>query len=150
MFSRWIDFDRTIPTMDELQRRMNRLFDELDVVRGPVGAVALHGSWPPVNLYDDGDALVVEALVPGLGAGDITVTSNQGVMTLAGERKSDLPEGYRAHRRERGAVHFSRSFSFPCEVDLEKTSATVKDGVLTITVAKAPEAKPRQITVKAE
>ena len=151
MLSRWTDFDRTLSMMDEFQRRMNLLFDEYEGGSTPArGRIALHGTWPPMNLYDGGEELVVEALVPGLSDKEITVTCNQGVMTIAGERKDEVPEGYTVHRRERGAVRFSRSFSFPCEVDLEKTSASVKDGILTVTVAKAPEAKPRQITVKAQ
>ena len=60
-----------------------------------------------------------------------------------------LDEGKVNHRRERGSVRFSRSFSLPCPVDPEKASATVKDGILTVRLEKAPEARPRQITVKA-
>lgn len=149
MLWRWTDFDRTLSMMDELQRRMNRLVDEYEGVRSPEQGVAMTGSWPPINLYDAGEELVVEAMVPGLRESDLTVTCNQGVMTIAGERKTELPKGYTVHRRERGEVRFSRSFTFPCAVDLEKVSALVKDGILTVTVAKAPEAKPRQITVKA-
>ncbi|MCK6588252.1 MAG: Hsp20/alpha crystallin family protein, partial [Polyangiaceae bacterium] len=72
------------------------------------------------------------------------------VLTLKGERKSDAPQGYTAHRRERAPIQFARSFSLPCRVDLEKTSAVVKDGLLTVTMAKAPEAQPRQIQVQAK
>ncbi len=148
MLTRWTDFDRTLSMMDEIQRRMNLLFDEYEVQGRPGRGVALSGTWPPMNLYDDGEELVVEAMVPGLSEKDLTITCNQGVMTIAGEHRDDLPEGYVVHRRERSAVRFSRSFTFPCEVDLEKTRAAVKDGILTITLAKAPEAKPRQIKIQ--
>ena len=72
------------------------------------------------------------------------------MLTISGERKVEAPEGYSVHRQERGSVKFSRSFTFPCRIDTEKASATVKDGVLTIKLAKAAEAKPRKITVTAQ
>jgi HSP20 family protein len=136
--------------MDELQRRMNRLFDEFDAPQWPTRGMRMRAGWPPVNLYDSGDALLVEALVPGLTDKEIQVSCNQGVLTLAGERKPDVPEGFSVHRRERGQVSFSRSFSLPCEVDLERTQASVKNGVLKVKLPKAEQAKPRQITVKAQ
>ena len=61
-----------------------------------------------------------------------------------------MPSGYTAHRRERAPVQFARSFALPCKVDIEKTAAVIKDGVLTVTMAKAPEAQPRQIQVQAK
>lgn len=150
MLTRWSDLDRAFSVMDELQRRMNRLFDEYDVGRWPGLEGLTAGSWPAVNLYDAGDDLVIKALVPGLTTKEIQITGNHEVLTVSGERKLEAPEGYSAHRQERGSVKFSRSFTFPCKVNLEKAKATVKDGVLTIQLAKAAEAKPRQITVKAE
>jgi HSP20 family protein len=150
MLTRWSDLDRAFSAMDELQRRMNRLFDEYDGGRWPSFARLTTGTWPAVNLYDAGDDLVIKAQVPGLSEKDIQITGNQEVLTLSGERTVDVPEGYSVHRQERGSVRFSRSFTFPCKVNLEKTTATVKDGLLTITLAKAAEARPRQITVKAE
>ncbi len=149
MLTRWSELDRAFSVMDELQRRMNRLFDEVDSGRW-AGSSFVGGAWPPVNLYDAGDDLVIRAMVPGLTEKELEITGNQEVLTLSGERKLEVPEGYSVHRQERGGVRFSRSFTFPCKVNLEKTKAAVKDGVLTITLPKAPEAKPRQITVKAE
>lgn len=146
MLTHWTRFDRTLSMMDELQRRMNRLFAEYE----PARAAGVAAAWPPVNLYDAGESLVVEAMVPGLSEDELDIRCNQGVLTLSGERKAEGPEGYRVHRQERGSLRFSRSFSFPCEVDLEKATAHVKHGVLTVTLPKSPEAKPRQIAVKAE
>jgi HSP20 family protein len=136
--------------MDELQRRMNRLFHEYDERRAPAFPRLSMGTWPQVNLFDAGDELVIQAQVPGMSEKDFEITGNQEVLTISGERRVEHPEGYSVHRQERGGVKFSRSFTFPCKVDMEKTSAAVKDGLLTIRLAKAPEAKPRQITVKAQ
>jgi HSP20 family protein len=149
----WPDIDRTVAAMDEFQRRMNQLFkgyEGHETYRRPGLAATPRGSWPPVNLYDAGEELVLHALVPGVTEKDLTITAHQDVLTLSGERQSTAPEGYSVHRQERGGIRFSRSFTLPCACDLEKVSATVKDGVLTVRLAKAAEAKPRQITVTAK
>ena len=78
---------------------------------------------------------------------ELQISLNQDVLTLSGERKPDAVEGYTVHRKERPSVRFSRSFSLPCKVDPEKTSAVLKNGVLTLALNKAAEAQPRQIAV---
>jgi len=142
----WPDYDRTFEVMDNLQR----LFSDLETYRRPGFSSTARGSWPPVNLHDSGEELVLSALVPGMSEKDLTITANQDMINIAGERKTSVPEGHSVHRQERGSVRFSRSFTFPCKCDLERVSASVKDGVLTVKVAKAPEAKPRQITITAK
>lgn len=157
MLTRWSDFDTTFTIMDELRRRMDRLFDEADESTpgrpwtGRVLPTDFAGrAWPHLHLFDDGSNLLVEAEVPGVVEKDIDITINQDVLTLKGVRKSDAPEGYSVHRQERVAARFDRSFTLPCKVDAEKTSASLKNGVLTITLAKAPEAQPKKITVRAQ
>lgn len=149
MPTRWTDLDRAFSMMDDLQRRMSRLFDEFDVAHWPASPRLTAGAWPPVNLYDTGDEIVFRAQVPGLSHKDIQITGHQDTLTIRGERQVDPPEGYSVHRQERGSVEFSRSFTLPCKVDMERTSAAVKDGLLTVRLAKAAEARPRQIEVKA-
>lgn len=158
--ARWSDIDRTLDMMDELRRRMDWMFTDQERGRARPGFRALFddmerparapAAWPPVNLFDTGSSLVLEADVPGLSDKDIYLQVHDGVLSLKGERKSEAPSGYAAHRRERPPVQFARSFALPCKVDLEKTTAVVKDGVLTVTMAKAPEAQPRQIQVQAK
>jgi HSP20 family protein len=154
MLTRWGDFDRTFTTftmLDELRRRMDRLWDEYDSGgRDTPTYYADYGSrsaWPRINVFDTGAALVVHAEVPGLADKDVQLTMNQDVLTLKGERKPDAPEGYSVHRQERAPVRFSRSVTLPMKVDAEKTTASLKNGILTITLPKAPEAQPRQISV---
>ena len=148
----WGDFDRDFAAFDELRRRMDRLFQDLDGGRWTAGdrAALAAQAWPRANLYDAGSDILLVAEVPGLGQKDVQISATQDVLTLSGERKADAPEGYSVHRKERAGVRFSRSFALPCKINVEKTSATVKNGVLTVTMAKAPEAQPRQITVKAQ
>jgi HSP20 family protein len=145
MLTRWGDIDTTFAWMDELHRRMEQAFREFD---GSFGFAPAAG-WPRANLYDVGSELVVRAEVPGLSAKDLTLQVTEDGLSLTGERKNDAPEGYAAHRRERMPVSFARSFAFPCKADPEQVGATLKDGLLTVRVAKAAHAQPRAITVKA-
>jgi HSP20 family protein len=144
MRSYWSDLERTFAAMEDFRRRVDRaLGGAWDYGYGG------QGGWPAVNMYDAGNALTVTAEVPGLSEKEIQLTVNQNVLTISGERKSDVPEGYSVHRQERTPYRFSRSFSLPVRVAGDKTSATLKNGILTITLEKAPEAQPRQIAVKA-
>lgn len=153
MLTRWSDFDRTFFLMDEMRRRMDRLWDEYDTGRADWHrneAITRATAFPRVNLFDTGASLVIHAEVPGLGEKDVQLSINQDVLTLKGERKFDGPEHYSVHRQERGPVKFARSFTLPTKVDPEHASATLKNGVLTITLPKTPEAQPRQISVRAQ
>lgn len=151
MFSRFNDFDRSFDVLDELRRQMDRVWGNLDhsgFVPSREQSLSA-ATWPRVNVVDAGATLLVTADVPGLTEKDFEITLDDGVLSIRGERKAFAPEGYEALRRERGAARFSRSIALPVKIDAEKTTARVKDGVLTIALAKAPEAKPRQIAVKA-
>ena len=162
MMTRFGDVDRTLAVMDELRKHMDRVFDEYDA-RG--SAPAARGSffepfeaawssrvvatWPRLSVYDTGASLVLLAEVPGMKESELKIELNQDVLTLSGERKTEVPEGYALHRRERAPVKFARNLGLPCKVDAEKASAVLKDGLLTLTLPKVPEAQPRKIGVKA-
>jgi HSP20 family protein len=143
MFTAWADLDRTFSTLDELRRRIERTFEDESYGAG------LSPSWPRAAIYDTGNELVLKAELPGLTHQNLNLSIHEGVLTLSGERPAQEMEGYAAHRRERHALKFSRSFSLPTRVDAEKTAAMLKDGVLTVTLPKHPESKPRQIAVRA-
>jgi HSP20 family protein len=152
MLTRFDDFDRTFATMDRLRRRMDRLFEELepDPGRGRDVERMWSGRFPRVTFAETGESLVLEADLPGLAEKDVQLSIHQDVLTLSGERKPDAPQGHYVHRQERAPVRFSRSFALPSKVDPEKSTATLKNGVLTITLSKARDAQPRQIAVKAQ
>lgn len=148
----WGDADRALDALEQFRRRMDRVFDDMDFERGWPGLFGTEGravTWPAANLYDQGEAYVVEAVVPGVSEDEFDLNLTHNVLTLSGERKVEAPEGFSAHRRERGALKFSRSFTFPTRVDPERAAATLKNGVLQVRVAKAAESRPRQITVTA-
>lgn len=139
MLRRYTDFDRPLDVFAELRRQMDQVWEDFEA--------APH---PRLTLSDAGESLVVEADVPGLTEKEIDLTLADGVLVVTAERKREDPQGYVPRRQERAGFRFSRSITLPCRVDPEKTTATVKDGVLTIALAKAEEARPRQIRVKVQ
>jgi HSP20 family protein len=108
------------------------------------------GSWSPtVDIFDKGGEVVIHADLPGMKKEDIDVRVENNLLTIRGkkERKEEVKEeGY--FRTERTFGAFSRSFSLPNTVEVGKIQADYKDGVLTLRLPKAEEAKPRQIEVK--
>lgn len=156
MLTRWNRIDRSplaqnpFTLLGEIQQHFGRFLEDLDRDAGlfrPERGHFQEMSGPRVDLYDQGENLLFVMEVPGLTDKDIKLTVNAETLTIAGERQVEIPEGHSTHLRERGNIKFSRSFSFPCKVDVERVSANMQDGMLEVTVAKAPEAKPRQIQV---
>lgn len=133
------DFGRAAPHA-QLRRELDRLFGDFE-------RSSSQGS--PVSFEDDGSNFVLRADVPGLTEADFQISVAGNTVTLKGERKLEAPEGHSVHRRERSAVRFAKSFELPARVDAEKVTATLKHGVLTLTLPRAAEVQPRQITVKA-
>lgn len=148
MWTRVSDFDRMFGSMDLLRSRMNRVFSEFDRSYGDDYRWRVVNGGPRTNLYDNGDQLLIKAEVPGLSKEDLTIKIQGNYLELSGTRKSDTPEGYKAHRVERGTASFTRSFTLPADINGEKVEAVLKDGILTLTLPKAEAAKPRQISIK--
>jgi HSP20 family protein len=128
--------------MSRLSREMDRLFGE---ARAESGA----GVFPPLNLYDDGESLVVRAEVPGIDPNDLEINATFNALTIKGERKrSETGDKVSFHRRERSHGTFSRTISLPQEIDPSKVQASYKLGVLEVMLPKAEAAKPRKIEIK--
>lgn len=149
MFTRWHDIDRLFGSMDLLRSRMNRLFTDFDRSWGMEPGRGLAGltNWPRTNLFDTGDTLEVQAEIPGVAREDLNVRIQGNYLEISGKRKPDAPEGYAVLRVEREIATFSRSFTLPAEVEVDKVEATLKGGILTLVLPKAETAKPRQITI---
>ena len=110
-------------------------------------------SWiPAVDVFETNDReYVLKAELPDMKSDDINITFDNGVLTLTGERTSDLDETHGTfHRSERAYGRFSRSFTLPATIDANRINASYKDGVLTIRVPQREEAKPKQIPVDIE
>lgn len=108
------------------------------------------GSWnPAVDVVDQGGEIVIHAELPGCKKEDIEVGVENNILTIRGKREKKeetKQDGY--YRTEMAYGSFSRSFSLPTTVAVDKIAAKYKDGILNLTLPKADEAKPRQIEVK--
>lgn len=140
----WDVFDWFGPDMNRMfgRRFLHRMFGDEEL---PAAA-----EWmPAVDIEDKDEKVVVRADVPGVKPEDIKVTMENGVLTLAGERKSESEEkGKDFTRVERTYGKFFRSFTLPQGAEADKISAMAKDGVLEVVVPKSAKAQPRQIEVK--
>lgn len=109
-------------------------------------------TWSPaLDVHDDKDAFTVTLEAPGLKKEDFEIAWHDGVLSIAGDRKKEEETGERNYfRRERFFGRFARSVSLPADVQSDKIIAAYKDGVLTVTLPKAEEAKPKQIEVSVQ
>jgi HSP20 family protein len=152
MLTGWRDFDDTLRALSLLQRRFDDVFEYWGAPGGP--AVFEHAlraprtPWPAVNAFETPEAFVYKAEVPGLAERDVSVHVEDETLVLRGERKTQAPQGYEVRLRERAPVAFARKLPLPGRIDGEGVTATLKDGVLTVTLPKAKETLPRQIAVK--
>lgn len=131
-----------------LREEMNRLLDgSLAAFTG--SNVGLFGGWSPtVDVFQDKDNVYVKAELPGMKKEEIDISFQDGMLTICGERKeeSEVREG-ESFRSERFFGKFHRTVSTPTKVDAEKITASYKDGILTVQLPKAAEAKAKQIEV---
>jgi len=133
-----------------VQREINRLFDNF--FRGGMqddGSYGLSYWTPAVDIAEHDDAYVVKVELPGVNRDDVKITMESNVLTIRGEKKEEKDvKKDDFHRMERMYGSFQRSFTLPSTVSNEKIDAVYKDGILSITLPKAEEAKPKQIEVK--
>jgi HSP20 family protein len=132
-----------------LRREMDRMFDRFFEPRLEESEAG--GEWAPkIDMSETKEALVVKAEIPGVEQKDIQVMLHGEMLTIKGEKqheKEEKDEHY--HRVERSYGAFARSFRLPAVVDGAKVTAAFKDGVLTVTLPKAPSAKGTTIPIKA-
>ena len=124
--------------------RLLNLNDELDrLFETPLSAWA-----PALDVHEDAEKFTVNLELPGLKREDISVHLEDGSLVIAGERKAEtVSEGTEVHRQERYYGKFSRALTLPVAVATDKVKASFKDGILSVTLPKAEEAKPKQIDV---
>ena len=140
---RWEPFRDLMTT----QREFDRLFREaFSPVSGEGEATR---TWaPPVDIYENGDNLVLKAELPGINPDDVEIRVEDNTLYLKGDRKFEKEvKEQNYHRVERTYGTFTRTFSLPNSVDSDKVAANYKDGVLTLTMPKKEEAKPKTIKV---
>jgi HSP20 family protein len=139
----WPSLDRWASLRDDLDTLL-----ELPFLTGTRQAQLFTGWTPPLDLYQNNDNVVAVVELPGMRKEDIEISLHDGTLTIGGERKSENgANGENATRTERFTGKFRRSITLPTRVDANKVNATYKDGILTVTLPKAEEAKPKQIQV---
>ncbi len=131
--------DLAAAEIDRLNRMFANFFDDRTA----------HTWMPAVDIYETGDhEVVLKAELPEMRREDISITFENQVLTLTGERKLDESiRRDRYQRFERAYGAFSRSFTIPSTIDAARISASYKDGVLTVRLPQREEAKPKQIEV---
>jgi len=127
----------TLGRLAGLQDELDRLFES-----------PMTGWAPALDVHEDKDNFTVKIEVPGLKRDDINVSLQDGALVISGERSEEkISEGTEVHRQERFYGKFQRALTLPTPVAADKVKAAYKDGVLTVTLPKAEEAKPKQIDV---
>ena len=140
----WSAADRWSNLRDELNS-----FFELPVWSSFARTGQLFTGWSPaLDLYQSNDNVIAVVELPGMRKEDIEISLHDGTLTISGERKREnSSNGDKAERTERYVGTFRRSIALPTRVDAGKVSATYRDGILTVTLPKAEEVKPKQIQV---
>ncbi len=130
-----------------MQREIDRMFDRFrgGITEDGNGRMLL----PAVDVLEKEGEFIVKAELPGIDRKDVKITVHNNVLTIRGEkRREEEKEGRSYYRSERSHGSFQRTFTLPSGVASEKIEATYNDGVLTVSLPKTEEAKPREIEVK--
>lgn len=127
--------------------RLNWFKDQMDQLWSGALTAASAAS-PALNLWDDGEKFYAEAELPGFKIEDIDLAVAGSELHLRGKRQATSGKDWVVRRQERACGEFSRTVTFPAAIDADHVQASLKDGVLSITLPKAPTAKPRKIDVK--
>jgi HSP20 family protein len=133
--------------LNTLQTEMNRLFNSFFDDGGTNGQGRRRWA-PAVDLLEREDTLILRADLPGLSEDDVQIEVRDNVLTISGERSTELEDkeqGY--YRIERAFGGFSRSLSLPEGVDADKIEASFDKGVLEVTIPKPEQRKPRRISI---
>ena len=134
------------PELARLQQHLDEAFGSF----GPSNIRALaQGSFPAVNVGTSPETVEVLAFVPGLDPKNLQITVDKGLLTIAGERRTEVTrkEAETVYAQERFNGSFRRVVSLPEDADPAKVDATYRDGVLRVSVAKRESSRPRQIAI---
>jgi len=134
----WAEFERLRQGLDHLSRNL--------LSAAEAGARAT--VFPPLNIFEDDDHLIIKAELPGVKAEDLDISIEGDTLTLQGKRERKEVEKASYHRREITSGSFRRAITLPTKVDVNGIKAKLHEGILTITLAKAAEVKPRKIAIE--
>jgi len=140
-FDQWspfFDMEKTLAEMDRILGGVTRPLELRSVPRG---------AFPAINIYDQGDAVVLYTEMPGVRPQDIDLSVLNETVTLKAQRKADDDEHDRTYRRERVAGEFARTVTLPDPVNPDSVKAQYANGVLTVRMEKAAQAKAKRIQI---
>jgi len=134
--------------LTDLRDEIDRLF-ESPLTELTRTSQLLSGWTPAVDLFEDKDNFILRAELPGMKKDDIELSFRDGSLSISGERKAeDKYQDAEVYRAERFFGRFQRTITVPAPVSADKIKAQFKDGILTVTLPKTEEAKPKHIEVK--
>lgn len=143
LLSRWDPFYDMSKTLEEMDRIFN-------ATNRPLGLRSVpRGTFPAINIYDQGDKTVLLAEIPGINPDKLELTVLEDTVTLKGNRPYEGHDGERIYRRERVAGEFSRTITLPDSINPDKVKAEYKNGVLRVYLEKAEPAKAKKIKIQA-
>jgi HSP20 family protein len=108
---------------------------------------AASGSYPPVNIFQQGDDFIAVLEVPGVGKGDLAIEAKENTIRISGRKAFDYGEGASIHRRERLSGVFDRTIALPIDINPDSVRAEYHDGVLALFIPRAEHEKPRTIKI---
>jgi HSP20 family protein len=134
----------TLGRLSDLRNEIDRFFES------PLARTSEFLGWTPAfDVYEEKDNYIVKAELPGMKKEDINVSIQDGELLISGERKSETKEdGAEVYRSERYFGKFQRAVSLPATVSAKEVKAEYKDGILTVTLPKSEEAKPKHIEIQ--
>lgn len=148
--TRFTPFRAPLNDVALLQHKLNSIFNDFARPAGESEGLAAGSFVPPVDVYEDAQKVVLKLEVPGIKQDDLDIRIENQTLTIKGERKFEAEQKEENfHRIERRYGTFVRSFTLPQTVDTEAVNASYDAGVLTVSLAKKAEAKPKQVKISA-
>jgi len=142
LLDRWFPFFDVDKTLEEIDRMFGTAGSPLGLRSVP------RGTFPAVNLYDQGNTVVLTAEIPGVKTEDLDLTVLNDSVTLKGQRADEAKEDDYFHRKERPTGSFTRTLSLQNPVDPDSIKAEYRNGILKVTMEKAEKAKAKKIEIK--
>jgi len=130
--------------MERLRREMNGLFSNYSSTSGP-------STYPLMNVYDDKDNILVTAELPGLTKEQVNITFSDGILTVSGKQQHlAKTKGMTVVRKERSEGDFEKTLRIPTKIKQDAIKASFSNGILSVTMPKAEEVKPKTIAIEAK
>ena len=142
--TRWDPFGEMLSLRDA----MNQLFEESFVLPTGRNGRRSGANYLPLDIYETNEAFVVKAFLPGVPTDQVDITTQQNTVTIRAEQQVEQQEGVRYYLRERPSGTWLRSFELPVATDANRIEARLQNGVLTLTLPKAPETKPHKVQIR--